>query len=95
MENLQGKPHQLWYDFNLSAGMPNHTLGKWVSGLTYPDILHNNTISTINDFIATPSTKNVHFHARGLSIMKIISNGTAENDTWGRRFTVGTDVRQI
>ena len=91
MENLQGELQQMWYDFNLSAGTSNHTVGKWVSGLTYPDILHNSAVSAINDFTATPPTKNVHFQAPDMSIVEIISNGTAENDTWERHFTVGTE----
>lgn len=91
LENLQGELQQMWYDFNTSAGTPTHKVGTWVSGLTYPDILHSSAISAINDFTATPPTKNVHFQAQDLSIVEIISNGTAENDTWERHFVVGTE----
>ncbi|KAB8300880.1 hypothetical protein EYC80_002808 [Monilinia laxa] len=91
MENLQGQLQQMWYDFNASANTSSHPTQTWVAGLTYPDIVHNSAISAINDFTVTPPTKNVHFQAQNLSIVQIISNGTAENDTWERSFVVGTE----
>ncbi|RAL65468.1 hypothetical protein DID88_001034 [Monilinia fructigena] len=50
-------------------------------------------ISAINDFTVTPPTKKCHFQAQNLSIVELISNGTAENDTWERSFVVGTEKR--
>jgi hypothetical protein len=91
MENSQGQLQQMWYDFNLSANTATHLPGTWVAGLTYSDFLHNSAISAINDFTAVPPTKNVHFQAQNLSIVEIISNGTAENDTWARNVVVGTE----
>lgn len=90
LENTQGQLQQMWYDFNMSAATPNHTVGEWVAGLTYDGVLHNSAISAINNFNATPPTKNVHFQAPDLSIMEIISNGTAEADAWDGSFVVGS-----
>lgn len=91
MENLQNELQEMWYDFNMSAGTANHTVGSWVTGLTYPDILHSSAISAINDFSVDPPTKNVHFQTLDLFIVEIISNGTAENSAWESNYTVGTE----
>jgi hypothetical protein len=66
-------------------------VNTWVAGLTYPNILHNSAIFAINDFTSILHTKNVHFQAPDLSIMEIITNGTAENDAWENVFVVGTE----
>ena len=81
----------MWFDFNLSAATETHKVGSWQRGLTYSNILHNSAISAINDFTSVPHTKHVIFQAPDLSIVELISNGTAELDNWEAHMVVGTE----
>lgn len=94
MENLSGELTSMWYDFNLSAATPYHTVGEWKAGQTYGNIMHNSAISGISDFVASPPRKLIHFQTPELDVVELISIGHGgETDTWDNNQTpyiVGT-----